>query len=603
MKGTVVSIWLDTIENVWGQNVRIQAMEDIGWESNHMISPLDDIEDDVIFGAIESVAKQKGMKSSEVWRIIGQNNIISFNKWFPSFFERSSLKAFMMMMDSVHAQLTKMIKGAVPPRLIPEEIDNNTFMITYQSKRGMFDYLIGLLEGGASYFNEKMSYEIVDKSTLNDGRHQMKLKITVEKGTNEYKTFTTSKLLSLGGITRYIPLKIAFIPGILSGVSTGLITGNWLAGGITGAVALAATMATARVVWAPTLTAIDEVNKMGELSFESNLVVKTGDSYEQIFGEIQNVKENIKEDFILFKGGVDDIHNFNMKFKEVARNMTDVSDIISTNVQEVADGATHQATETERSVGILSENIKILNELSEEEIARKDNLEESVANIEESFKELQVVSENLNTTKERFAGVNERGQDLAARVQDIIEIVSTVEGIAEQTNLLALNASIEAARAGEHGRGFAVVAEEVRKLAEDSKDAVSTINENLQLFTEGVHTMVTEVGNQFVAIDEGSQKLSQVAESNRKATDQIADVAEGIVELSERLSAETQKVSEVFQNMHTLAAIAEENSASSEEMSANVHEFSSQLGDFNDYIGELEKLSVNLKTELKKYKL
>lgn len=55
--------------------------------------------------------------------------------------------------------------------------------------------------------------------------------------------------------------------------------------------------------------------------------------------------------------------------------------------------------------------------------------------------------------------------------------------------------------------------------------------------------------------------------------------------------------------MHTLAAIAEENSASSEEMSANVMEFTEQIKTFSEYIGELEKLSVNLRTELKKYRI
>jgi PAS domain S-box-containing protein len=73
------------------------------------------------------------------------------------------------------------------------------------------------------------------------------------------------------------------------------------------------------------------------------------------------------------------------------------------------------------------------------------------------------------------ATVTEAIRQLAARSAEIGGIVETITGIAGQTNLLALNAAIEAARAGEQGRGFAVVAEEVRKLAEGSKDAAGSI--------------------------------------------------------------------------------------------------------------------------------
>lgn len=506
------------------------------------------------------------------------------------------------MMDSVHAQLTKMIKGAKPPRLIPTEIDNTTFTITYQSKRGLFEYFQGLLEGAAEYFNEKMETEILDRSQLSDGTHQMVIKIKVEKGTKVYKSYKMTKLLSLGFL-KYAPAKIAFLPAIATTLVTGLGTGDWIVGGIGGLITLVVGITTARIVWSPTHATLEELEDMKNLKFDNDTVLSTGDNYEDIFKEIGSVKEALREDFILFKGGVDDIHNFNQKFKDVADNMTEVADIISTNVQEVAEGATHQATETESSVNILSGNIETLNALTEEEIERKDSLEAAVSNIETSFKELQDVSSNLNDIREKFAGVNDLGQDLSTKVQDIIDIVSTVESIAEQTNLLALNASIEAARAGEHGRGFAVVAEEVRKLAEDSKDAVNTINSNLNLFTEEVNHMVTEVADQFVALEDGNKKLHTVAENNRSATNQISDVAEGIVELSLRLQSETKKVSEVFENMHTLAAIAQENSASSQEMSANVQQFTHQLQDFADYIVELEKLSINLKSELKKYQI
>jgi len=153
------------------------------------------------------------------------------------------------------------------------------------------------------------------------------------------------------------------------------------------------------------------------------------------------------------------------------------------------------------------------------------------------------------------------------------------------------------------GRGFAVVAEEIRKLAEDSRSAVNTINSNLNQFTHEVNNMVQKVGDQYTLLETNNQTLEQVADKNRMTTVKISEVADGIVELSERLSVETKSISNIFENMHALAAIAEENAASSQEMSATVQEFTEELGNFSNYIGELEKLSVNLKSELHNYKL
>lgn len=601
MKGSVVSVWISTLGSIYGQDIVDKAFANNGWQVGKVIKPLDDVKDDEIFGFISWIGKEVGEKPEEIWRELGRNNIDTFSNWYPSFFQRPNFKSFLVMMDMVHAQLTKMIKGANPPRLIPEEISDREVIITYKSKRGMFDYLYGLMEGGARFFNEK--YEVDELSRTKEGElHVMKLKVTFEKDSKRKYNYRINRILSLGFI-KSISLKMSLFTALSVLISGYVITGNLVDSGILSVVVLVVSYILNRLLNRPVIQLQSELMEIGKLKFDENVYVYSNDEYEQIFKEVNYIKKKLSEDFVGFKGGVDDIHNFNMKFNEVAGKMRSASDTISETVGEVANGAQHQAEETEGSVNTLTENVETLKRLSEEELSRKDDLEDAVNNIQKSYHELIEVTKRINNVKDSFEVINNQGNELAKRVEDIISIVSTVEAIAEQTNLLALNASIEAARAGEQGRGFAVVADEIRQLAENSKDAVTTINGSLNVFIQDVNGMIGQVSNQYENLEESNTSLELVSDNNQVATNRIKEVSEGIAEISENLSDETIKISNIFENMHTLAAIAEENSASSQEMSATVSEFSEEIASFTNYVRELEKLSINLRNDLEKYKI
>jgi methyl-accepting chemotaxis protein len=601
MKGSVVSVWVSTLQNIYGNTTVDSAFRKTGWEIGRVIKPLDDIEDYEIFEFIKNIGSEVGASPESIWRDLGKNNIDTFSKWYPSFFQRPNFKSFLVMMDMVHAQLTKMIKGANPPRLIPQEISDKEVIITYKSKRGMFDYLFGLIEGGAKFFNE--AYDIEELSRTKEGdTHVMKIKVTFEKDSKKKHTFAFNKILSLGFI-KSVSMKLAVLMAIISFGTSMVMTRSLLSSGVIGAVVLVATYSFNKMLNQPVMRLKEELQNIGDLKFDENVYVYSNDEFEDMFKEINYIKKKLSQDFVGLKGGVDDIHNFNLKFHEVADKMRNASDSISETVDEVANGAQHQAEETEGSVNTLTENVETLKSLSQEELSRKDDLETAVENIEKSYHELIDVSKRINNVKDSFSEINSQGNELAKRVEDIISIVSTVEGIAEQTNLLALNASIEAARAGEQGRGFAVVADEIRQLAENSKDAVTTINDSLNVFVEDVNGMINQVSNQYENLEESNNSLETVSDNNQSATERIKEVSDGIAEISERLSDETIKISNIFENMHTLAAIAEENSASSEEMSATVNEFSEEIASFSNYVVELEKLSVNLRGDLEKYKI
>lgn len=141
---------------MYDSDTKEKIMESEGWNPDRIIAPLEEIEDQRIFSLVKAFANHSNMKVEDLWQKIGEQNIESFHQWFPSFFESKTSMGFLLLMDKIHTQLTKMIPGATPPRLIPEIVDDYHFVMIYRSKRGLQHYLMGLFKGVGLFLMKRL---------------------------------------------------------------------------------------------------------------------------------------------------------------------------------------------------------------------------------------------------------------------------------------------------------------------------------------------------------------------------------------------------------------------------------------------------------------
>jgi methyl-accepting chemotaxis protein len=193
--------------------------------------------------------------------------------------------------------------------------------------------------------------------------------------------------------------------------------------------------------------------------------------------------------------------------------------------------------------------------------------------------------------------------ELAARSRQIGEFVATISGISEQTNLLALNAAIEAARAGDQGRGFAVVAEEVRKLAEESQQAASTISGL-------VGEIQSETARTVEVVDASAQRTelsAEIVERTRSAFERIDDAVQDVTGRVEAIAAAAQQLSvatgRVRENVSDVASVAESTSASAEEVSASTEQTSASAQEISASAQELSATAQTLEQLASRFKV
>ncbi len=295
---------------------------------------------------------------------------------------------------------------------------------------------------------------------------------------------------------------------------------------------------------------IDSEDEIGEMAQTFNQFM---DSLNALIRSAKDVShtasQSVSESTEIINGFVASSRELSGKSESIAS----ATEELNATVKEIAD-VTRQANEG--SEGVAEMAVQGTNELK--------NLIDQIQNV-------------VNVEQEFAEKFNKLNKD-SAQVSDVVIVIND---IADKTNLLALNAAIEAARAGEAGRGFSVVAEEIRKLAEKTKDSTKEIRDVIEKIQRDINGMSEEVNNNVDIIKEMAAKALDVGNLIEQMNQTISEVRTFINHVASATEEQALATSDISQNITNISSALAQYTQSMTDISSTMEQLSEKVEEMN----------------------
>ena len=343
------------------------------------------------------------------------------------------------------------------------------------------------------------------------------------------------------------------------------------------------------------LAPVQMLKQFASGDFSDNAVTEKGipkeykDETEQIRKATVEVRQQIRSIILNTKTEAESI---NQIAEETASGMT----VLNRDISDIA-GSVGQVVEQTSQARELTENIRTTGQelgLAIDSVAQK------------ATEAAQQSSDIMERAGKQYAASEQSGQEAVAlyqetraeleraiadsqKVREIDTLTEEILAISSQTNLLALNASIEAARAGEAGKGFAVVAEEIRQLADNSREAVDKIRQvtesvvqNVSSLSDSSRQLLTFMNEKVMEDYKSMTALAKMYEKDAAFYSDISgdlgassqEMSASMVGINESISSITALVGEIAEYMQKMGNIAETSNENSAAVVARMEELS-----------------------------